>query len=1048
MPKYGIHFIVLEKVKSRLEGSNDPARQALGRILGEHKLAASVGCIGPDLLFWAPDYALVESLRDLVTTYDTLRRSWETLEEFADAIEDHIEEGVDAVLVALEQIPVLGPVLATVSDYHDAFEAIDSAFGNLAAGFRDEVAQALFVRTLGLDSAGGSESNTLARSLFHGLFQSTQQAGREEMDWYWFEMLHYRRTGAFAKALIRNAEDSGDEEQMAYAYAYATHYAADLVGHPFVNTISGSPYRINVQRHVVIENFMDQWKWGTEFEGTNIRNDLFSRMGFDTQDMLPDGIATLIAETLSEVYGEVAHPLRYVRDTRQLAEQVGVRSDRDGFLTVKDVHTAFVFQKLMLEFLGGQKDQVRPTEPYPGADGDLADLVNSGGVDLPPAPGLPPGLPSSAEELLAAIDAWLAAVAAYVDQLVDAARQAMSDAMDALEEFLDNPADELLKRIQLLAYAIQLLVYNVYRMIHQVLALAGLSYPEPDDAALSSPIAESLITTRRVSYKNFPILRTPGQPHLDTRSYVPFLATQDDPDFTYQAFENPETIASHYVADNADTPDGFIDGVPLDVELLSAYASAATPAETRALQQRQARSFGNAVDLSIFILDNRADGKREPIAFCDWNLDGDRGYGYKAWEGVPFTVWPGEIDDAINGNEPLEEVVQQNYAVWTRARESEAGGSIVTAYENEVYVGNKPPDSTLLAALNISEHYIPAMFMQPARMSGVPINRWVSLVPPRFRLSSATLFSNIFFCNGATTTPSSGMRCTMALQKTLNASYQGIAKHPFRLRHLHNYSSPDRGDLFKLSDLIQAIPGDYLGSMQNREAIVSGSALRDVTNPTEVAVIALLHHGMERDMPLVLSGHSQGTMITANAVMVFSSLGNAHRDYLRHHVKLFHMEPELIIGVRELLRDLVKEYLVYIMNDSDPAGTDLLVEATSGPFPLIPGQPGGLIATGSGVAAIANTLANPNLLDITFYQGLAAIATGVNTDVTALIGYTMNLGMAGHYMPVQLPIIATDITADRFRTDPGTLANPTVQLSTPAALNGTSVAVRPFFLDD
>jgi hypothetical protein len=49
-------------------------------------------------------------------------------------------------------------------------------------------------------------------------------------------------------------------------------------------------------------------------------------------------------------------------------------------------------------------------------------------------------------------------------------------------------------------------------------------------------------------------------------------------------------------------------------------------------------------------------------------------------------------------------------------------------------------------------------------------------------------------------------------------------------------------------------------------------------------------------------------------------------------------------------------------------------------------------------------------------------------------------------MPVQLPIIATDITADRFRTDPGTLANPTVQLSTAAALNRTSVRVRDFFM--
>jgi hypothetical protein len=1045
MPKHGIHYLVLQKMQAKLEDSSEAGDRDLGQILRDNPFAASLGCIGPDLLFWAPDYAVVQQLRDLVENYDRIRRTWETLDEVIEAILDNVEEGVEAVITALEQIPVVGPAIAVAVDYAEAFDAIASEFDKLVAAFKDELKQALFIRILGLD--GTAEGVTLARSLFHGLFQCSQQAGREEMDWYWFEMLHYRNTGDFVKALIRNAEASGDIQQMAYAYAYVTHYATDFVGHPFVNTISGSPFRMNVQRHVVIENFMDQWSWGREFNGGNIRNELFSAMGFSLHDDLPQGIATLLVETIKEVYGKVAHPLRYVSETKPLAESVGVRSDRDGFLTERDMRSAFIFLKLMLEFLGGQEEVIRPTEPFPGADAALADLVAGGGMNLPTSPPIPSQLPANAQDLMASIDAWLAEVVTYVEQLLGAALQAFDAAIAALSDFLENPVDELLRQIQLYAYAVQLVFYNIYRQIHQVLALAGLAYPEPDDVALTNPVAEALITTRHVDYKQFPVLRTPGQPHLDTRSYVPSMNRQNNSDFTYQDFESPATIASHYRGEqNGDTPDGFIDGVPLDVELLGAYASAETPNATIRLQEENRRSFGNAVDLSVWILRERnSNSGTSKIAFCNWNLDADRGYGYKSWDGIPFTVWRGEMDGAIDGNESLDEVIRQDYRVWTAAAEVGNAPQTTTEYTGEIYVDAKRPGSSLLAPLNISSYYIPAMFTEPARMLAVPSRLWRTLVPQRFTRSDGTLFQNIFFCNGATTSPSSGIRCTMALQKTLNAAFRGTEQPRFVLKHLHNYSSPEWGDLYLLGDLLEAIPGDYLKSMDNSAAIEAGATLRDATNATQVATVALLHHGLDNDIPLILSGHSQGTMITANAVMIFSTLGSTHRTYLRNRVRLLHMEPELIVGTRRVLRGLVKDYLVYIMNDSDPQGTDLLVEATSGPFPLIPGQPGGLLTNGEGTEAVADLLATPNPLDITFYRNLQAVVDSSNADLTALIRYLMNTGMTAHYMPVQLLIMASDITADRFRTDPGTLVNPTVQLSTPTTLNNTSVRVRQFF---
>jgi hypothetical protein len=1056
MPKFGIHYIVLKKLQEKLEADDDAASQELARILRENQFAASLGCIGPDLMFWTPDYTVVEKLRGPVEAYEEIMRAYDALMAPIEAIEKKIEEGIEEVLDELERLPPpIGPTISnirvaleTIEEYEEAIEAIEQLFTYQLDAFKEEIGQAVFVRILGLDSAAGFEKTTLARSLFQGIFQSCCQAGREEMDWLWFEMLHYRKTGDFAKALIRNAEDSGDEEQMAYAYAWVTHYAADLVGHPLVNTISGSPFRMNVQRHVVIESFMDQWKWIDEFEGSNIRNSLLSELGFADVRELPLSIARLISDTMKEVYGyeneDEVHPLRYV-NSRNLAEAVGVNPRRDGFLSPADIQTAYVFLRKMLAFMGGQKHRPQPTEPFPGADTYLADLMSSGTLGIPPAPPFPAtALPQSVDEFFQTLDVWLQAVQAYLDWAFDAAGAVMNAVGDALRTFLANPIDEALKAIQALAYGLACRLYDIYRALHQVLALAGLAYPEPDDVALTNPVAEALITPRHVNYKEFPILRTPGQPHLDTRSYVSFMTHRNHQAFTDKKVEQPATIASHYASDT--TPDAFIDVEPLDIKLLTAYGRAKTPEETRDLQKKNKKHFGNAVDLTKFILENRDDDKLQDVVFCNWNLDSDRGYGYKTWDGVPFTVVPGEMDGAIDGNEDLSEVLAQNCSVWTEVHEADNGHS---QYISEVYVNGKTFARTLLSSLNISEYYIPAMFRRPELMGAVPINRWINLVPWRFRITTGTGFNNFFFCNGLTTTPSSGIRSTIKLQKVLNQAFGDSAEYKFNIKLIHNYTSPEFGDLHMLSDLLEAIFKDYPSTMLNEAAIRAGTKLGEVTNPTQVAIIALLHHGMNQDIPLILSGHSQGCMITANAIMVFSTLGQRYRDYLAEKVRFFQMEPELLKGTRRLLRTLLKQSLVYIMNDSDPSRTDLLLEAGAGDLPGMPWQPTALLWEGDAMDDLRAALADPDPLNIEFYMNLEKIVNGASGDLAAIIRYASHLDkdnlLRAHYMPAQLEVIKNDIAHNNFRTDPGSLEDPTVQLSTTDSINETSVNVCEFF---
>jgi len=92
MPKYGIHFIVLDKVIADLEQKSngigpDQARAAeLFDILSTHRFQANLGAIGPDLLFWAPDYKIVSSLMDLVAAYDMVEPLIDAVGDLASAI--------------------------------------------------------------------------------------------------------------------------------------------------------------------------------------------------------------------------------------------------------------------------------------------------------------------------------------------------------------------------------------------------------------------------------------------------------------------------------------------------------------------------------------------------------------------------------------------------------------------------------------------------------------------------------------------------------------------------------------------------------------------------------------------------------------------------------------------------------------------------------------------------------------------------------------------------------------------------------------------------
>lgn len=108
-----------------------------------------------------------------------------------------------------------------------------------------------------------------------GLYVSPKQTcDTHHRDWWWFDTLHYRKTGDFTANLLDigrgerpGARGQGQKDRLlSYAIGYLSHFAADVVGHAYVNAMVGGPYRHHAQRHTTMEKFMDVWSYNEYYD--------------------------------------------------------------------------------------------------------------------------------------------------------------------------------------------------------------------------------------------------------------------------------------------------------------------------------------------------------------------------------------------------------------------------------------------------------------------------------------------------------------------------------------------------------------------------------------------------------------------------------------------------------------------------------------------------------------------------------------------------------------------------------------------------------------
>ncbi|PDV98233.1 zinc dependent phospholipase C family protein [Candidatus Chloroploca asiatica] len=969
MPKYAIHSIVVDEVIAKLRGAGGEATQ-LASLMQHYRPYTNLGAVGPDMLFFAPDYGLLHPLSPL---YDYLLRLFQLVE----GVEAALDQAEKVVNQALEFVAL--DVLTTINDQ---LESIENNFETL---LNTTIAAGLLVGHSPLDTAHAEDGSLYSpfvrvlNEMFENFLKPPCQDNREEPDWYWFDMLHYRNTGDFAAQLVALATT---DAQKAYAMGYLTHYATDLVGHPFVNQIVGAPYRLAVQRHVTVENFMDAWEYAqVHSKDKPIYQHLFEDLQFDTFTELPDEINNLLRRAFAATYGNKLHPLRINTDGRRPASEA-------GFLNARDLKTSFLLMKQALKLIGGQADN-RPIEPFAGASEILSDLMSALNEFQPmPSPPdlLPPNLLPNAlggpgftlEALLVglqsaglSLEAWSGAWMSYLAETVVWALETALVLVRMLRDLIALGNYIAVAPLLAILYGIDLALYHMLMGIRKILVWNGLVYPAPSDLddALSASLFQifdpELHFMPGVTKRAYPMARSQRQSHL-----IP-------PNFNNECRKT--TPAFHTGTPSAPArPTAFIRDERFDPSALHAYAMAASPAESQALRQ-EGRTIGNAVDLCTYLIQNTFGQQSQlpqAVLYANWNLDGDRGYAAKSWAGIlPHVVDPivlGKLsfvrsqpglvvgaDNPLSIAQGLLGIADDGKA--TCRSESDDYQQFEFKAKFESYNDHRRPEQLRVAPLTISEAAIPHQFVR--HLTRNP-DDWRTILSFRLRVRGRTRRENVYHVNGIFTPAYNafyeadnlerffrqGARDRIRVHTVPNWSDNLLLIPKIQVELGRNPTSTEnsrsgRFDPIPLLDVFQALndkrwPFLVVSSLLNEPnfaKLASGEVaiqtrgpivVPSIGNPTTVAFLALLYDAFKQQRPLGLIGYSQGSQIIFNAVLAFALQGHEERNFLQQQVKIFFVAPMVDQHSRTWLARVVLGYDQIIV-PGDP------VPGLVGNFPLV-----------------------------------------------------------------------------------------------------------------
>jgi len=558
MPSVITHFKILDETKQRLP-NNSTARQLIER----HPEFAYWGSIGPDFLFFYPrDWqGPIENFFNFIYEFDDLTKD---IFKFFKLISDAKRRTGDYISGGL---------------YTEILNTAHSI-------------QATILSSLAKNVVGKIDFYEFVIPPF-----ATNIAANKINEWWWIDVAHHRLTANYARKLFENC---GQNRQLkAYAYGYITHIGADVIGHPFVNTICGGPYRTQWRRHSFIEKAYDTYVWNIKHNESISKSQAYKRIIFNNVNELPNSLADLISKTLNDVYGH----LNMVK---------GV-PDRESVKTMY-----LLFLKWLKASTSRGLLNLPPPENFDWFDLDeeirkkLEDPMKNR-----PKIGTPPDVD---ETDFKKAKRFLSSLLEFCTWIID-----------TIVKYLTLPQSLLARlsttALRYLLWLVQKLIYELYDKLKLAMSLGGYTYPEPHHL---SQYYQSIITPNVGRYTDF---KFPWKHASHSEQTYHMVHPQDffARDFNYLedfetkpfgSFGNKEIIG--------DPLKVFFGSITSD---FSEHFRSCDLAKSKLLDFIGRRTLpmplGSCTDLSLELIKRFENNSTADIP--NWNLDGDRGMGWPTW---------------------------------------------------------------------------------------------------------------------------------------------------------------------------------------------------------------------------------------------------------------------------------------------------------------------------------------------------------------------------------------------------------------------------------
>lgn len=606
MPGVAMHILMADLAADALVEPADGPAQA---VISNNKKMYHLGAAGPDMALFAPDFGdwAVELVRQLAKMHD----------DFIEPIVELHEKYIAPVTEVIDGIT--GAAVTT----------LDAATCGLIGDLQAEL-EAVSQRISAILQAGLGSIVVTHVNIFDKMTPKIQE-GLTIEEWFWFDTLHNRRTGRFLAEMWKAAQT---DAQKAYVLGYASHYAGDMIGHQFVNTVVGSPARARLQRHHFAENMIDthvfdllrdievsdshmhlELPHGDAVEAEPSLRAVVDRLNDVPPDMVE--IFQMLSVAMEASFKDVPHPQRLSSE----------------YLTVENLNVSFWL--LLTAMRASTAAYIPPPAPlsdeaFEEAKDAIEDFLQT--ATNPPLPSI--SLPDmcaafwsdSCDFSAQALQDWADAVRDALEYLLEVLAWAGKLIHDLWQAMACTVTVPIKAGLQAGFYLVHSALHEALERYREVMVQAAAIYPTREWVN-ANPLAQSFLT---ISHHQFVDAAEGIYPHRAAASNAGFQSYPQTPT------EEPATWSSSFVT--GAKVEQIVADFPVSASHVQSFAQAADPEASRNLaEQLHATPFGSVVPYTVMVQRQLWSGAGGEIP--DFSLDADRGWAHRNW-----LIAPGEED--------------------------------------------------------------------------------------------------------------------------------------------------------------------------------------------------------------------------------------------------------------------------------------------------------------------------------------------------------------------------------------------------------------------